>query len=245
MPGAEPHYHAGRMLVLALDTTTRRGSVALIDDSGRSHVASIPDGEPVATRLPGEIGRIVTGAGTRLQSVDVFAVAVGPGSFTGLRIGIAAMQGLAFALSRPLIGVSGLDALALSARGAGARNVATWVDAWRGEVYGARYRDGLPEGDPTVDQPEQQLSHLAAEEDWTFIGDGAETYRAVIAAASPTFAVEARPAPLLAEAVARLALTRLAAGETGAPGAIRPLYVRRPDAELARSAKRGLEGTGA
>jgi len=206
-------------------------------------VALLADGEPVATRLPADLGRVVTEAGARLNAVDVFAVAVGPGSFTGLRIGIAAMQGLAFALGRPLLGVSALDALALTARQAGARNVVTWVDAWRGEVYGACYRDGVLQGEPTVDRPEHLISLLVPDETWTFIGDGAETYRSAIAAASATFTVAEPPAPLLAEAVARLALARVEAGEAGAPGAIRALYVRRPDVELARSAKRGLEGT--
>lgn len=231
------------MRLLALDTTTRRGSVSLVDTSGTAHVGELPDGEPVATQLPAALDRVVTEAGGRLADVDALAVAVGPGSFTGLRIGIATMQGLSFALGRPLVGVSGLDALAWTARAAGAARVVTWVDAWRGEVYAACYGTAAQADEPTVDRPAHLLEHLRDnDETWTFVGDGAEAYRALILAASPRFRVPEAPAPLLAEAVARLAFARVTAGDVGEPAAVRALYVRRPDAELARSARRGLEG---
>lgn len=231
------------MLVLALDTTTRHGSVALGGDFGPPVVRPLPPGEPVATRLPAELGRLLADAGRRLDEVDALAVATGPGSFTGLRIGIATMQGLAFALGRPVIGVSGLDALAALARTPGVNRVATWVDAWRGEVYGSEYGEDAAGSEPTVDQPASLLARMPRGEDWTFIGDGAVAYAAAITAASPGFRLADPATPLLAGAVGALALTRLAAGDPGAGSAIRPLYVRRPDAELARSAARGLEGS--
>ena len=100
------------MLVLALDTTTSSGSCAVargplvvceqVNDAPKAH----------AEHLPGDLMSLLERAGIGLADIDAFAVAVGPGSFTGLRIGIATMQGLAFAEGRPLIGVSGFDALA-------------------------------------------------------------------------------------------------------------------------------------
>ena len=95
-----------RMRVLALDTTERAGSVALVEDGRilleRQGDASRTHGE----RLPGELAAL----GAPFSSIDVFAVAIGPGSFTGLRIGIATMQGLALVNKRSVVGVSALEA---------------------------------------------------------------------------------------------------------------------------------------
>src|SRR3954469_22922265 len=126
------------MRVLALDTTTRAGSVALIDDDlvvdERAGDASRTHGE----RLPGELAAL----GAAWPTIDVFAVASGPGSFTGLRIGIATVQGLALVTARRIVGVSTLEALAqiASTRLAAGALVGAWVDAQRGEVFSALYR---------------------------------------------------------------------------------------------------------
>src|SRR5690242_705499 len=126
------------MLVLALDTTTRAGSCAVARD-GAVVFERASDTAEYASTLPADLMTALDRAGTSLDEVDVFAVATGPGSFTGLRIGIATMQGLAFAGKKPLIGVSTFDALA---ERAGAGRTATWIDAWRGEVYAAVYDEG-------------------------------------------------------------------------------------------------------
>jgi tRNA threonylcarbamoyl adenosine modification protein YeaZ len=121
------------MRVLALDSTTRAGSVALVVVDARGNVtvderagdASRTHGE----RLPGELAAL----GAPWATIDVFAVASGPGSFTGLRIGIATVQGLALATGRSVVGVSTLEALAqcASARLATGALVGAWVDAQR------------------------------------------------------------------------------------------------------------------
>src|SRR5687768_4095576 len=140
------------MLVLALDTTTRTGSCALARD-GRVLREEASDAERGhAERLPGDLASLLEHAGVELREVDAFAVATGPGSFTGLRIGIATMQGLAVAMGKPLIGVSAFDALATMAGEStphGGR-IATWIDAWRGEVYAALYENGREIAAPTV-----------------------------------------------------------------------------------------------
>src|SRR5438093_568454 len=100
------------MRVLALDTTTRAGSVALVEDD---QILGVSDGDATRThaeRLPGEILAMADRHHVAMSEVDVFAVASGPGSFTGLRIGIATIQGLALATRRPVVAVSALDALA-------------------------------------------------------------------------------------------------------------------------------------
>jgi tRNA threonylcarbamoyladenosine biosynthesis protein TsaB len=185
-----------------------------------------------------------------LEAIDVFAVATGPGSFTGLRIGIATMQALAFAAGKPLIGISGFDALA---RIADADRVATWVDAWRGEVYAARFDNGREVEPPTVEHPEALLArYRGAAADFNtgagaglktrpyiiFVGDAAHTYRDAIVAAFRDDARIVEPAaPLLAGTIAQMATEAARGGHRPPPHAIRPLYVRRPAVELARDAR--------
>ena len=92
------------MLVLALDTTTRRGSVALAREG---FILAVDTGDAAiahGARLPGDLSRVLDAHGLRVADVDLFAVAAGPGSFTGLRIGIATMQGLALGNGKPLTG---------------------------------------------------------------------------------------------------------------------------------------------
>lgn len=189
--------------------------------------------QPQASRLPGEIAALLRREDVPLDRIDALAVGIGPGSFTGLRVGIATMQGLAVALNRPLIGVSALDALARSVFGPHTR-VAAWIDAWRGEVYAAVYEDGREAEPPTVDRPERLLRTLAGHVT-LFTGDGAALHEAAIRAGLGADAHFTEPvAPLLAGAIAAAAADEYRAGRRPRPHAIRPLYVRRSDAELAR-----------
>jgi tRNA threonylcarbamoyladenosine biosynthesis protein TsaB len=125
------------MVVLALDTTTRQGSAAVTRDGALVGTlrgdASVTHGE----RLPGDLVRLLEAHDLCVADVDLFAVAAGPGSFTGLRIGIATQQGLALAHNRPLVGVSALDAInhvVRAERGADESEleVVAWIDAQRG-----------------------------------------------------------------------------------------------------------------
>jgi tRNA threonylcarbamoyladenosine biosynthesis protein TsaB len=239
------------MLILALDTTTRTGSSALVRaDAGATVVVREAASDPAqapAARLPADLMALLDHAGHPLDAIDLFAVATGPGSFTGLRIGIATMQGLAFATGKPLIGVSALDALAAVALLPTSHLppptfIATWVDAWRGEVYASTYVGGRASGEPIVALPADLLPELQAQlkrsppdQSIAFIGDAAATYRDLIVAALGMRASIADPAtPLLAGAIATLAYADAQRGELPPPDAIRPLYVRRPDVELVR-----------
>ena len=135
------------MLVLALDTTTRQGSAALTRDGALLGTyigdAAITHGE----RLPGDLIRLLAAHLLEIGDVDLFAVAAGPGSFTGLRIGIATQQGLAFANNKPLVGISALDALNHATRFAPLPLPLTpdieWVSGWmprRGQVFSGAIR---------------------------------------------------------------------------------------------------------
>lgn len=235
------------MRVLALDTTTRAGSVALVDDrrliaeragdSTRSH----------AERLPTDLLNLLAEAGLTLTDVDLFAVAAGPGSFTGLRTGIATIQGLALVSRKRIVPVSILDALAQTAgqaRREGAL-VAAWMDAHRGEVFSALYRvtgalaftpARLIELEaPAVGDPDTVLRRWAAlhGEIDAFIGDGATVFSDRLGDPRRVIAP-----PPLAGAIGLMAVARARAGDTVGPAGVQPLYVRRPDAEVDRE-KRG------
>jgi tRNA threonylcarbamoyladenosine biosynthesis protein TsaB len=224
------------MVVLALDTTMRSGSCALERDG---HVILEHAGDASvsqAARLPRELMVLLGDAGLTLGDVDVFAVATGPGSFTGLRVGIATMQGLAFAEDKPLIGVSTFEALAAIGAAAGQPRIATWVDAWRGDVFAALYEGGREIVPPAVATPRDLLRDM--ESGALFIGDGAALHRELVLQTLGDRARIAEPAdPLLAGTMATRAAVRAEGGEAPAPHAIRPLYVRRSDAELARMAR--------
>jgi len=226
------------MLILALDTTTPAGSCALAADGIVLREEASDVSRPPAERLPSDLMAILERSDLTLADVDAFAVATGPGSFTGLRIGIATMQGLAFAAGKPLVGVSGLDALArIGELEAAGDRVATWVDAWRGEVYAALYSGGREIEAPVVAAPENLLSRLDGAPT-LFIGGGAGTYRGLVVSRRGGACRVATPAtPLLAGTIAILAGVAVAAGEAAPAHAIRPLYVRRTDAELARDAR--------
>ena len=235
------------MIVLALDTTTRAGSIAVARDGRLLHLYEGDAARPHAERLPGDLVTTLGGAGLGLADVDVFAVAIGPGSFTGLRIGIAAIQGCAFAAGRPVVGVSALEATASAAAAAhelpaGSR-LGVWMDAQRQEVFSALYVLADPEAGPlgVVEEPAVGPPEEAAERwhgllgaAWCPVaGDGALKYASVLNGAAGRAVTTLAPPPI-APAIARIAGRMAAAGEGSLPHAIRPLYVRRPDAEIAR-----------
>jgi tRNA threonylcarbamoyladenosine biosynthesis protein TsaB len=248
------------MLILSLDTTTRAGSCALLGDGGVIREQTGDDTRDQAERLPRDLATLLEREAVSLQAIDAFAVATGPGSFTGLRVGIATMQGLAMATGKALIGVSAFDALASLAAGG---SVAAWIDAWRGEVYAAVYENGVAAGDSVVAAPDVLIDVLAGEVGGSapsldsrsgrpepgrgarnpphpivFTGDGAALHESRIRERLGAHARFTSPvAPPLAGAVATLAARAFRNGDRPLPHAIRPIYVRRSDAELAADRK--------
>jgi tRNA threonylcarbamoyladenosine biosynthesis protein TsaB len=208
--------------LLALDTTTANGSVALLEDEevrGETRTTSESHSQWLVPALPG----LVAAAGWSMLDIDAYAVAAGPGSFTGLRVGLSTVQGLAMAAGRPCLGVTTLEALAYLARRS-ADIVVALVDAFRGEVFYGRYdAEGRATGPHGVGGLERALEGLAGRV--AFVGDGAVRYRTEILARYPQ-AVLLETEPFLAVPVGRLALPRLQEGRGMAPGALRPVYLR-------------------
>ncbi len=197
-------------------------------------------------RLPGEMSRALERAGITRGQLDLLAVATGPGAFTGLRIGLAAMQGLAMTLGKPVIGVSALDALAAQVDDADADVIVPWMDAQRGDVFATLIdrRSGTMIETPTAAHPRSLLeawrSHLAGGRA-IFIGDAAARDAAIIEAAGEA-GWQTRTPTALAPQIALLGHRRAERGEAGPPHALEPIYVRRPDAELERERREGRSG---
>ncbi|HTY96309.1 MAG TPA: tRNA (adenosine(37)-N6)-threonylcarbamoyltransferase complex dimerization subunit type 1 TsaB [Solirubrobacteraceae bacterium] len=240
------------MTVLGLDTATASTAVGL--RLARGTVFERRDDPPAgahpghATRLLGMVAELLEQAGGSWQEIQRIAVGVGPGTFTGLRVGVATARGLAHSRGIPLVGVSSLQALALGALdgGAGEREgeapsvVLAVIDARRGEVFAAPYERagaGPPRalGAAVAIAPER-LTELTTGRGpdaggWLLVGDGAERYRELLAGAG--LRVAAADSPL--NRISAGAICELGAGAPEPPGDGRALpdYVRRPDAELA------------
>jgi tRNA threonylcarbamoyladenosine biosynthesis protein TsaB len=214
------------MKILALDTATFVSSVALAD--GDAIVRS--EDSRVTThseQLLPMIDRVLGGLAPR--ELDLIACGGGPGSFTGLRIGLATAKGLAYALGKPMILVSSLAALALEAGGAGA-DVLAVLDARKREVYAGLYRlDPLPARlvEETVIPP-GRLREYVGREDLVVVGDGALAYPDEAARCGRVLR-DARPTPSAA-AIARLALAR--GTVTDELVTAEPTYIRPSEAEI-------------
>ncbi|HEX3616200.1 MAG TPA: tRNA (adenosine(37)-N6)-threonylcarbamoyltransferase complex dimerization subunit type 1 TsaB [Solirubrobacteraceae bacterium] len=232
------------MRVLAFDTATARTAVALrdFDDAANVCLRTVVDltaaDDPPAGARPGHAQHLLTliqglleQSGSGWEEVDRIAVGTGPGTFTGLRIGIATAQALAAATATPLVGVSTLLSLERAALAplAAPRPVLAVIDARRGEAFVGG--DGTP---PCVLAPELlgELVAARASRGVIAVGDGALKFRALLEHAGAH--VPADDAPLhrvSAREHCALALEQAPAGD----GRVEPEYLRLPDAELARA----------
>jgi tRNA threonylcarbamoyladenosine biosynthesis protein TsaB len=204
------------MRILALETATHRLSIALWHDgSVIERAAELPNGS--SEWLLPNVRTLLTEASVALNMLDGIAFGAGPGSFTGLRLAAGCVQGLAYGLDVPVLGVGTLQALALAA---GESRAYVCLDARMNEVYVAAYENGVEVMSPIVCPPAQVP--IPAGEDWVGCGDGFASYGAEL----PKFVrvrADVRPT---ADAVARLAAPRFARGEGVAAAEAVPIYVR-------------------
>jgi tRNA threonylcarbamoyladenosine biosynthesis protein TsaB len=216
--------------VLAVDTTSPRASVALSGPSGiLAEHRSVSAAGHSRWVLPA-IEAVLRAQGLEAASIDLFAVTTGPGSFTGLRVGLGTVQGLALASGKPCLGVPTLDVLAHAAKGASQTLVAL-MDAFRGEVFSGTYdAQARLVGERRVGKLSDVLEGLPRAA--AFVGDAAVAQRAAIEAAVAG-AVFPETSGFLAAPLALLAL------EPGAPtlaaSELRPLYLRGADIRPSRA----------
>jgi len=223
------------MILLALDTTGPNGSAALLEDRRLLIDTGFEAQLNHSEKLLAGIDQLLKTAGLDIQGMTGFAVAAGPGSFTGIRIGLATVKALAFASGRPVAAVSSLEALALKLRDEPAGYLCPITDAKKGEVYAALYEaqaDGLAEVVPQAARtPDDFLARLPPKRIIHFIGTGVEVYRDKIRPALGEWARFSGRSLFIAPQVGLLGFDRHQAGK-GVPAAeVRPLYFRRSQAE--------------
>jgi tRNA threonylcarbamoyladenosine biosynthesis protein TsaB len=230
------------MIVLGFDTATAATVVGLLDDAAAGQVRERRD-EPAAGERPRHAAQLLALAhellaetGLAFADVGRIAVGLGPGTFTGLRIGVATARALAQATGAELVGVSTLEALAVAAQDAApsGTGVLAVIDARRSEVFAAGWRDGVRVLDPVAVAPAALAEQLrAGGERWLAVGDGAVRFRPDLEGAGCLVEPDRSPHHGVgAGAICRLAL--------GAPQAIArdlvvPDYLRQPDAARSRN----------
>jgi tRNA threonylcarbamoyladenosine biosynthesis protein TsaB len=223
------------MRVLAVDTSTRSCSVAVVDGCDLLAEITSGNGQTHSRHLMAMIDSALEMAGLKLSRVDGLAFTSGPGSFTGLRIGISTMLGLSAATRTPIAGISGLDALAMQAAAPDIL-ICPLIDGRRSEVYCARYRwvndELVKEMAEQVLPPELAIAGLAAPA--LFAGNGAQLYRALIRERlgdGARFALNCQNT-LRASTVAWLGMKRFEIGDVDDIYSFEPMYIRRPDAKI-------------
>jgi tRNA threonylcarbamoyladenosine biosynthesis protein TsaB len=225
-------------VVLAIDTATPQVSVALAGPAGTLASIHVAGGRRHGELLAPAIAEVCRLAGTPLAAVAGVAVDVGPGLFTGLRVGVATAQALVSALGVPGLGLTSVEILA-AAHGHQQRPVVAVVDARRSEVFWASFRPGptgpVQAAPAAVATAEAVASAVGAMgQSALVVGDGAVRYRGAFASLPGVEVAGAEDAHPSAAVAARLALPRLTGGDGAGAGAgpIEPLYLRAPDVRV-------------
>ena len=224
------------MKLLIIDTSTTACSVALSDGGEIVAEYLVNQGRTLSSRLLDSVDLLLREAGLSADELDGFGVAVGPGSFTGLRVGIATVKGLAMAAGKPVVGFSSLAMLAMNIPWGG-HPVCPMFDARKKEVYAGLYEcRGFPVSliEDRVVPPARFLEVL--EGPVIFVGEGATRYREVIIGSLGDKALFAPPSANLprASAGALLVMRAFDRGEAVSPALLAPIYIRPSEAELAR-----------
>lgn len=234
------------MLILGIETATEQVSVAIGGHEGVLSMFQVCRGRRHAETLIPAIEFVCRQAEIEMAEFGAVAVDVGPGLFTGMRVGLAAAKAIAQALRVPMIGITSLDLLAFPLRQSG-RQVAAVIDARKGELFSAFYR-GVPGGvqrlaEPRCGSVDDLISELIARSgDFVCVGDGALRYREELGGAvncdfAEQFLAHPSAAPLV-----QLAHARALREEWVNPWEIQPLYLRAPDAQINWSTRQTAKG---
>jgi tRNA threonylcarbamoyladenosine biosynthesis protein TsaB len=218
------------MLILAADTSGKQGSIALAHglNNGKCDVIEVVPlaGGTFSAQLVPQIAALLSKHGFKKQDIDAFAVASGPGSFTGLRVGLAAIKGLAEILGKPIATVSMLEVVAIA--GASQGRVLAVLDAGRGEVYAGEYEVSAGRAS-MIEERLIKLEPLALSGgDLTLVASDKSIAETLRAKGVPVVEVAVQRS----DAIARLGWKKILAGETVSPETLEANYIRRSDAEI-------------
>jgi len=224
------------VLILGIETATVQAGCAIGGHEGVLASAHSAKGKRHAENLVPAIDFICTQAQVELDEIGLVAVDVGPGLFTGLRVGVATAKAIAFGLRVPMIAVSSLDLLAFPVRFSN-RLIVAAIDARRGELYYAFYRQ-VPGGVQRIGahqlgSPDDLASELlATPEEVLLVGDGVHRYAESFEGLAKVELVDRANSYPSAASLVQLAHAQALREEFGRPDEIEPIYLRRPDAEI-------------
>ncbi len=221
------------MKILALETATLAGSAALVEGGRILAESNLAPGRTHSSTLLPEIQKVLQEAGMSATDLDIVAVGLGPGSFTGLRIGLAIAKGLAWAAGKPLVGVPTLDAMARAVQPGDGGIICPVIDARKGQVYAAMYRPSGPLWERLTDYEALTPDGLAGiiSEPVVFFGEGVRTWGGVISESLGPLFIRGDeafdfPRAVNVAAEAEMLYDR---GMAADPADVAPLYVRPPD----------------
>lgn len=230
------------MNLLAFDTSSRDASIAVLRDGEIVLEYNFSSRDDLSAMLSPSLEFLLRSLGLKLAQIDLFAAAVGPGLFTGIRVGLASLKGLNLAAGKPMVGVNTLEALAYKLADT-RHTIVPMIDARKGEIYAAAYAfDPQPAGGQMIERlgpcllkVEDAASVLAALPDKVFIGSGAENHRERLRRDFPGVRLLVR-SNFLASEIGLIALAGFQRGQFATdPQDLQPVYIRRPDAETRRS----------
>jgi tRNA threonylcarbamoyladenosine biosynthesis protein TsaB len=226
------------VLILALDTSSPAGSLAILRDEKVIGVVSTWAVETYSARMFRHLEFLLRELSLEMKQFDLFAVAAGPGSFTGLRVGLTAAKGWAEVYKKPVAGVSGLEAIAAQAHST-APLLIPILDARRGQIYLGFYRRGenglALEGEECVMTPSEFLETLrvrAADSEFTIVTPESEIISGKMSQIEKGTAVVERVSSVLASLIGQIGYRRAQRGQLSDALTLDANYVRRTDAEL-------------
>jgi tRNA threonylcarbamoyladenosine biosynthesis protein TsaB len=223
------------MKILALETSSMAGSIAIQNDNRLIAEVMLDIKVVHSERLMSSIEWLLKASLTSIEDIDAFAISIGPGSFTGLRIGLSTVKGLSYAAKKPIITVPTLDAFARRIAFS-PYDICPMLDARKNEIYTALYRWRANALEKIILEmaisPRDFLSRI--EGDTIFMGEGARIYKDLIKDILKTNAIFAPPHLMYpsASTVAEIAMEKLKRGEVSDPVGITPFYIRKSEAEI-------------